>query len=138
MYVKKIKRICGVRGCKNTDVFALSKSKDMGNSVIICKDCLKDALASIENYVEPVKVKTERKPLFYHPELKETLSSVADVEPKPQEVIEIVTEDMPISVAEDSVSIPEEQTIETAKPDVVLPKKATTSNNAKKKPNKKK
>ena len=137
MYVKKIKRICGVRGCKNTDVFALSKTREMGNSVIICKDCLKDALASIDNYVEPEKVKKERTALFYHPELEVTPSSVADIEPKPQEVIETVAEEMPISVAEEAVTIPEEPTIGTAKPDVVLPSKATTSS-TKKKPNKKK
>ena len=93
MYVKKIKRICGVRNCSNTDVFAISRSKDMSNSVIICKDCLKDALNSIENYVEPVKVKTEQKPLFYHPELKVTESSVAEEEPKPTEVIDDNTEE---------------------------------------------
>ena len=125
MYVKKIKRICGVRGCKNTDVFALSKSKDMGNSVIACKDCLKDALSSIENYVEPEKVKTERKPLFYHPELEVTAPSVAENEPEPPEVIEEAPEDADITATEDSVTIQEE------------PKPKTTTNN-KKKPNKKK
>ena len=131
MYVKKIKRICGVRGCKNTDVFALSKTREMGNSVIICKDCLKDALASIENYVEPVKVKKERTSLFYHPELEVTPSSVTDNEPKPVEVIEDVPEEVPISVAEEVVTIvPEEPKPVEAKP-------KTTANN-KKKPNKKK
>lgn len=130
MYVKKIKRICGVRGCKNTDVFALSKTREMGNSVIICKDCLKDALASIDNYVEPVKVKKERTSLFYHPELEVTPSSVADNEPKPVEVIETVTEEMPISVTEEAVTIPEEPKPVEAKP--------KTTANAKKKPNKKK
>ena len=131
MYVKKIKRICGVRGCKNTEVFAISKTKEMGNSVIICKDCLKDALASIENYVEPVVVKKERTSLFYHPELEVTPSSVADIEPEPQEVIETVTEEMPISVAEEAVTIvPEEPKSEAPKP--------KTTANAKKKPNKRK
>ncbi len=125
MYVKKIKRICGVRGCKNTDVFALSKTREMGNSVIICKDCLKDALASIDNYVEPVKVKTERKPLFYHPELEVTVPSVAENEPEPPEVIEEAPEDADITVTEDAVTIQEE------------PKPKTATNN-KKKPNKKK
>lgn len=124
MYVKKIKRICGVRGCKNTEVYALSKSKDMGNSVIICKDCLKDALASIENYVEPVKVKKERTSLFYHPELEVTVPSVAETEPEPPEVIEEAPEDADITVTEDAVTIQEE------------PKPKTTNN--KKKPNKKK
>ena len=125
MYVKKIKRICGVRGCKNTEVFALSKSREMGNSVIICKDCLKEALASIDNYVEPVKVKKERTSLFYHPELEVTVPSVAETEPEPPEVIEEAPEDADITVTEDAVTIKEE------------PKPKTTTNN-KKKPNKKK
>ena len=106
MHIKKIKRICGVRGCKNTEVYAISKSRDMGNSVIICKECLKDALESIDNYVEPVKVKRETKPLFYHPELAVTPSSVAHTEePKPQEVIEDITEVSPLSAAEGAVTI---------------------------------
>lgn len=54
MYVKKIKRICGVRGCKNKESYALSRSREMGNSVIICKDCLKEALSAIDKqYPEP-------------------------------------------------------------------------------------
>jgi outer membrane biosynthesis protein TonB len=130
MYVKKIKRICGVRGCKNTDVFALSKTREMGNSVIICKDCLKDALASIDSYVEPEKVKTERKPLFYHPELEVTVPSVAENEPEPPEVIEEAPEDADITVTEDTVTI-----VYEPKPSAHNPK---TTTNAKKKPNKKK
>ena len=128
MFVKRIKRVCGVRGCKNTDVFAISKSKDMGNSVIACKDCLKEALASIETYVEPPKVIREIKPLFYHPETKDevTLSSVTDIEPKPQEVIEEETEEFPISVAEDTVT--QEEPITTTRP-----KTATKSRNKSKK-----
>jgi hypothetical protein len=125
MNVKKIKRICGVRGCKNTaNVYALSKTREMGNSVVMCSDCMKDALSSVEHYVEPAKVKTERKPLFYHPELDVTLSSVAD-EPKPVEVIEAVAEDTRISVAEDTVTIEK-------------PKTEPKPNNANKKPTKKK
>lgn len=132
MNVKRIKRICDVRGCKNTDSFALSKFREMGNSVIICKDCLKDALGSIDNYEEPEKkVKTEQKPLFYHPEIDVTLSSVAEVEPEPQEVIEEVTEDISISVAEDSVTNEEPTPAPpTPKPKTAIPPK--------KKPNKKK
>jgi hypothetical protein len=103
MNVKKIKRKCGVRGCKNIDnVYAISKTREMGNSIIICKDCLVDALRSIEGYTEPEKVKKEVKSLFPHPELQVTLSSVAD-EPKPQEVIDAVAEDVHI-VAEDTVT----------------------------------
>lgn len=136
MFVKKIKRKCGVRGCKNTNnVYALSRTREMGNSVIMCQDCMKDAFASTENYVEPVKVTTERKPLFYHPELSVTLSSVADTEPKPQEVIKSGTEENHItSVAEDTVTftIPEEE-----QEPVTAPKPKTTTNTTKRKPKQK-
>ena len=135
MFVKKFKRKCDVRGCKNTaNVFLVSKRREMGNTIAICTECLKEAQASIDGYVEEKKVVVkDNAPLFHHPELDVTLSSVADDEPtKPVEVIDAVAEDVHTEVTEDTV------TIETKKPDVVLPKKATTSSNAKKKPNKKK
>ena len=108
MFVKKFKRKCDVRGCKNTaDVYLISKRREMGNTIAMCRDCMKEALKATESYVEPVKVKKEPKPLFPHPELKVTTSSVADAEPKPQEVIEETTEEIPVSVAEDTVTIEE-------------------------------
>ena len=55
MYAKKIKRKCGVRGCKNTVSYAISKSREMGNSIIACKECLMDALATIEEQNKPVE-----------------------------------------------------------------------------------
>ena len=96
MFVKRFKRKCDVRGCKNTaNVFLISKRREMGNTIAICTDCLKEAQSSIDGYVEEKKVVIrEDRPLFPHPELKVTLSSVADVEPKPKEVIE-ETEDIP-------------------------------------------
>ena len=142
MFVKRFKRKCDVRGCKNTaNVFLISKRREMGNTIAICTDCLKEAQASVDGYVEEKKavVKVNR-PLFPHPELDVTLSSVAEGEPKPEEVIEDVTEDAHISsVAEDTVTTTEEPEplIDTVKPDVVLPTEATTSNSAKRKPKKK-
>lgn len=122
MKVKKIKRICGVRGCKNTkNVYALSLRNEMGNSVIMCEDCMREALKSVEAYTEPTKAKKE-------PELDVTLSSVAD-EPEPVEVIDAVAEDIQ-PVAEDTVTITEEP-----KP---TPKVVNAPTKAKKKPNKKK
>ena len=116
MFVKKIKRKCDVRGCKNiADVYLISKRRDMSNTVAMCRDCLKEALSSTEGYVEVPKVKAEPKPLFPHPELEVTLSSVAEVEPEPVEVIENVTEDIQISVAEDTVTIEEPVVVETPK-----------------------
>ena len=47
IYAKKVKRKCSVRGCKNTECFAISKSREIGNSVIICKSCLQEALGAV-------------------------------------------------------------------------------------------
>ena len=97
----------------------------MGNTIAICTDCLKEIQSAVDGYVEEKKaiVKTD-KPLFPHPELDVTLSSVIEKEPEPVEVIDAVTEDNQISVAEDTVTPIEEPTITTTTP--------------KKKPNKKK
>lgn len=48
MFVKKVKRKCSVRGCKNTDCFAISRTREVGNTVIICKSCLGKALGAID------------------------------------------------------------------------------------------
>lgn len=52
MYVRRVKRKCNVRGCGNTDSFAISRTREAGNSVIICKDCLTAALAATDE-IEP-------------------------------------------------------------------------------------
>ena len=137
MFIKKFKKKCGVRGCKNTqNVFLISQRREMGNTVAICRDCLKEALSSTDNYTEPVKVKKEEKPLFPHPELEVTLSSVAVEEPEPQEVIEKAAEDVHKAVAEDTVTFFTEPKLTQKLVDV--PPKQTASTNVKKKTNKKK
>ena len=132
MFIKKFKRKCDVRGCKNTaNVFLVSKRREMGNTIAICTDCLKEIQSAIDGYVEEKKTIIKKDvPLFPHPELEVTLSSVADNEPKPVEVIDAVTEDNHISVAEDTVTVAEEP----IKEEVVKPKAPTNT----KKPNKKK
>ena len=138
MYVKKFRRKCSVKGCKNVDnVYIISQRRDIGGSIAICTECLKEAQTNVDGYVEEAKVIREPQPLFYHPEAKPevTLSSVADIEPEPQEVIEEVTEDISISVAEDSVT--NEEPIPPTS--THLPSRAKPTNSgAKKKPNKKK
>ena len=47
MYVRKVTRKCGVRGCKCFETFAISKTKEPGNSIIICRECLKEANKSV-------------------------------------------------------------------------------------------
>ncbi len=49
MYVRRVKRKCSVRGCKNTDCFAISQTREVGNTVIICKSCLEQAPEAIDN-----------------------------------------------------------------------------------------
>ena len=68
MYVKRLKRKCGIRGCKNIDTYALSKSKEVGSQVIICKSCLEEALEAINNLPDEPKAKTYKEPpaLFFN------------------------------------------------------------------------
>ena len=129
MFVKKFRRKCSVKGCKNVDnVYIISQRRDIGGSIAICTDCLKEAQTSVDGYVEEIKVAREPQPLFYHPEVKAevTLSSVTEIEPKPQEVIEEVNEDIS-TVAEDTVTHIEEP-IATPK----APTKTKTSTTKKK------
>lgn len=58
MRAKKIRRKCSVRGCKNIETYSIARSHEVGNSVIICKSCLEDALKEINNptHVEDMRV----------------------------------------------------------------------------------
>ena len=80
MNVKRIKRKCNVRGCRNTDTFALSLTREMGNSVIMCKSCAEAAAKAMSEYVPEVKRAadtTAPPPLFYHGEAAPHLSATA-------------------------------------------------------------
>ena len=48
MFIRQVKRKCSVRGCKNTECFAISRTREVGNTVIICKSCLDKALRAID------------------------------------------------------------------------------------------
>ena len=84
MYVKKIKRKCGVRGCKNTETYAISKSREMGNSIIACKECMLEALAEIEVKYAPVveETSTEAVTETEAPAVDEVVDEVVDEAPK--------------------------------------------------------
>lgn len=47
MCVRKVKRKCYVKGCKNTECFAISRTREFGNTIIVCKDCLEETLSSL-------------------------------------------------------------------------------------------
>ena len=78
MYIRKVHRKCGVRGCRNTDAFAISRAREIGNTVIICRDCLKDALSEIDALnapkaeVKPAETKPEAPKIEKETEKKET------------------------------------------------------------------
>lgn len=82
MKIKRVKKICDVAGCRNRDCFYISRAGGSG-SVIICKDCLTEALDGIENYKEPKrKVMSEPPELFFGV----LAPQVQNEEDKPQEV----------------------------------------------------
>ena len=71
MNIRKIKRKCDVRGCKNIDVFSISKVREHGKTVIIYKDCLEEAYKAVQDYTPEKKQKAPTTPppsIFYHPE----------------------------------------------------------------------
>lgn len=71
---KKVKRKCNVRGCRHTDSYSISHYREGGNTVIICKDCLKYALAAIDKAQGAQPLKTEES------ETKEPQGMLADTE----------------------------------------------------------
>ncbi|NLB82447.1 MAG: hypothetical protein GX800_12750 [Clostridiaceae bacterium] len=56
MYAKRLKRKCMVRGCKNTDTYSISHTRESGNSVIICIDCLIGGIKSAKKAEKSPKV----------------------------------------------------------------------------------
>ena len=141
MFVKKIKRICSVKGCKNTqNVFVVSKRREVGGSVVICTDCLREAVKDTENYIEPTKVNIPIRPLFPRPSKKEvTTSNVDEFTEEVENASAKINQDdvsniIPTS-AEDVVTSAEQAEIDFD-PEPKAPVKKP--NTAKKKPNKKK
>lgn len=69
IYARRVKRKCDIRGCRNLDCYAISKSREAGNTVIICKECLEGGLDAIEKIGKesPAKKKVTSgpPPLFF-------------------------------------------------------------------------
>ena len=142
MFIKKIKRICSVKGCKNTqNVFVVSKRREVGGSVVICTDCLREGLKDTESYVEPAKVKMPIRPLFPRPEVKNevTTSNVDEFTEEVENASAKINQDDVSNIistsAEDAVTSAEQAEIDF-NPEPKAPVKKP--NTAKKKPNKKK
>lgn len=77
MNVRKMKMRCDVKGCKNVDSYCISRSAELGG-VVICEDCLRDALTAIENYVEPKKKTDTKPPELFYSGIEDTVSEVSD------------------------------------------------------------
>lgn len=87
MYVKRLKRKCSVRGCKNTDTFAISLTREVGNTVIACKSCLEKALGAIDDLkTEPVAPPVINEPpaLFFSDILQCVQEQPGTQEPEPE------------------------------------------------------
>ncbi len=90
MYARQVKRKCSVRGCKNAKCYAISQTREAGNTVIICKDCLSDALDSIEKIAPgektniPKQSNTPPPPLFFNGAIDKVQTEKK--EPKPRTV----------------------------------------------------
>lgn len=91
MYVRRVKRKCNVRGCRNTDSFAISRTREAGNSVIICKDCLTAALAATDEIEPDAKsnipaMETAKiPPLFFNAQAQGTEPAASDENTEPAE-----------------------------------------------------
>ena len=77
MNVRKMKMRCDVKGCKNVDSYCISRSAELGG-VVICEDCLRDALTAIENYVEPKKKTDTKPPELFYSGIEDTVSETVD------------------------------------------------------------
>ena len=84
MFVRQVKRKCSVRGCKCTDSFAISRNREVGGTVIICKGCLGAALGAIDGIDPktksniPAAVHTEAPSLFFNAQALGVAESVLD------------------------------------------------------------
>ena len=47
MNIRYVKRKCLVRGCNNIGSYNISRRREMGVGIMICKQCLSEALAAV-------------------------------------------------------------------------------------------
>ena len=76
MTVRKVRRQCGVRKCKNVDSYAISRTREAGNSIIICRDCLSEALDIIDRMGDRKTASSEDFPI----PITESLNDIEQLE----------------------------------------------------------
>ncbi len=79
MNVKRLRRKCSVRGCGNTGSYVISRTREMGYSVIICRECLEQGLKAVKELETHAQRPTENEP---EPEEKETSIQSGDSPPE--------------------------------------------------------
>lgn len=112
MYVKKLRRKCGVRGCRNIDTYSISLSREAGNTVIMCKSCIGKALGAIDDIEEGkprIVPHTEAPALFFN-----RRTAPAAVEAPTEEAVEETPVEAPTeeAVEETPVEAPTEEPVE--------------------------
>lgn len=60
MKVKKVKRKCDVRGCRNTDCYSISYCSESGSTIIICAGCIAKANELINGKSNPPEKKASK------------------------------------------------------------------------------
>lgn len=132
MYAKRLKRKCSVRGCKNTDTFAISRTRELGGSVIICKSCLGKALGVIDD-INPetgsnIEVTTggEAPKLFFNAKALGKTKANDGLSADVAVVDETPTPVEPIAQEDPATAAPEEQT-EPEAPEAPTPTEEQTA-----------
>lgn len=115
MYAKKVKRKCGVRGCKNINSFHISLTREIGNSVIICKSCLEKGLKTVDD-IKPIPDArvhySEAPPLFFN-DVKKTNTEVAEVPTQEEKPAEETVPTQEERLAEETIVLQTEPSTDT-------------------------
>ena len=83
MYVRPVRRVCEVRGCKNKDCFSISKVREAGNTPVICRSCLGMALSALdETEVLKAQIKKPMPKLLFNSVVQE---AVEEEKPKTED-----------------------------------------------------
>lgn len=63
MNLRKVNAKCAVKGCKNTankvDTYNLSASREVGRSVIMCEECIREAYRALPSKTKKAKTKAQ-------------------------------------------------------------------------------
>ncbi len=92
MYIRQVKKKCGVRGCANIETFAIAKTKSEIGNIYICAACLAEALSGVD---EARKAHAERQKL------------IANSKPPALFFSAVPNTEVPVVTAEESVTVEE-------------------------------